>query len=34
LTRRQLVNLRHYTQRQFDITNRRLSHPGPALALS
>ncbi|CAN5300085.1 DUF6390 family protein [soil metagenome] len=34
LTHRQLVNLRHYTQRQLDITNRRLSHPGPALALS
>jgi hypothetical protein len=34
LTRRQLAALRSFTARQLDITNRRVAHPGPAMALS
>ncbi|MGH3664871.1 MAG: DUF6390 family protein [Egibacteraceae bacterium] len=34
LSRRQLVDLRRFTIRQLDITNHRLRHPGPAMALS
>ncbi|MDP8958434.1 MAG: GntR family transcriptional regulator [Actinomycetota bacterium] len=33
LSRRQLANLRHYTLRQLDITNRKIGHPGPAAVL-
>jgi hypothetical protein len=30
---RQLANLRRFTQRQLDLTNRRLAHPGPHMVL-
>lgn len=33
LTPRQLANLRRFTLRQLDMTNRRLAHPGPAMVL-
>jgi hypothetical protein len=33
LTERQLANLRRFTHRQLDLTNRRLAHPGPQMAL-
>jgi hypothetical protein len=33
LSRRQLANLRRYTLRQLRITNERVAHPGPAMAL-
>lgn len=33
LSRRQLTNLRRFTLRQLDITNHRVAHPGPAVAL-
>jgi Family of unknown function (DUF6390) len=34
LTPRQLTNLRRYTARQLDITNRRVAHSGPGMVLS
>ena len=34
LTRRQLTNLRQFTHRQLDITNHRVAHSGPGMALS
>ncbi len=33
LSRRQVGNLRRFTFRQLDITNHRVAHPGPAMAL-
>ncbi len=33
LNARQLGNLRHYSRLQLDITNKRVTHPGPALIL-
>lgn len=33
LSRRQLVNLRHYTMLQLEIINHRVAHPGPRAAL-
>lgn len=33
LSRRQLANLRRHTARQLDISNERVSHPGPAMAM-
>lgn len=34
LTRRQLANLRRYTMRQLEITNDRVAHSGPGMAMS
>jgi hypothetical protein len=34
LTRRQVVNLRRFTHRQLEITNSRVRHSGPGMALS
>jgi len=33
LSRRQLVNLRHFTMSQIDITNEKVAHPGPRAAM-
>ncbi len=33
LNARQLGRLRHYSRLQLDITNKRVTHPGPALIL-